>query len=306
METQSKQRIVGVVVLLILVAAIVALLFYGAKQNESLDSGKKSQVDANKTEVQLTLPVDGQSQTASTTGIDRTPRGTVPANRPVPVNEQTSGEAAQPQTPQNPSTVANTTASDMVVNDGKVDNSASTTALAPANSAQTPVAAIPASSAAPATEAPEPAATAEDEEPAVATKVATPINQKNAKKVVKVYKKAPTVSYANRGAWAVCTGSFIAPPNADNMAKKLRAHGYKVYRGLVVTNKGVLSQVLVGPLPTRAAALALVKDLQKTMHIRAVVVNTAKIAAKTKAANKKVVLKKKKVKKVLIQQPQAQ
>jgi len=313
METQSKQRIVGVVVLLILVAAIVALLFYGAKQNESLDSGKKSQVDANKTEVQLTLPVDGQSQTASITGIDATPRGTVPANRAAPVNEQAGSDATQ-----SPS------ATDMVANDGKVDNSAP--AIAPAtmpvtqpaaivsnNVVPKTAAAVPANQTAPTAEASteEVSPTATDKESTDADVVApavTPTKAKNIKKVVVKNKNIATVKYASRGTWAVRTGCFIAPPNADNMTKKLRSHGYKTYRSLLVTNKGVLSQVFVGPVQNRAEAMALSRDLQKKLQIRGIVMNTAAKATSVqgKVKAKKTKHKTEKTRVRAVQQTQAQ
>jgi len=64
METQIKQRVVGVIVLLILVGAITALLFYGAKQGEKVATDSKvvateSAVD-NK-DVQLVLHSEGQA-----------------------------------------------------------------------------------------------------------------------------------------------------------------------------------------------------------------------------------------------------
>lgn len=352
METQMKQRIVGVVVLLILIAAIVALLFYGAKQNENLDLGKKSQVDANKTEVQLTLPVDGQSQTVSTTGIDATPRDTVPANK-SPVDTVQPSAAAAPVQPA-------TTAADMVANDNKSDNKVdniapaavptapSTTpstiqattpvtptvatatdnvtaqAAAPAavNSAVNPsvvkptTEAIPVAAAAPVVpEATTPPA-ATEEEPATDNKAApvaaSPVKQKNLSKTT-ITKK---VNYAPRGTWAVRTGCFVAPPNADSMTKSLQKHGYKVYKSLLVTDKGVLSQVFVGPVQTRAQALVLSRDLKKKMHFNGIVMNTAAKAAPAKALSKGAAVKSKvkvkkvktriKAKKVPVQQAQAQ
>lgn len=83
METQMKQRVVGILVLLLLVVAIASLLLYGLKQNEkvldpTLQQGQIIEAASDK-EVQLSIPSDNKPDQAQPENnpavqISQTPR----------------------------------------------------------------------------------------------------------------------------------------------------------------------------------------------------------------------------------------
>jgi len=86
METQMKQRVVGILVLLLLVVAIASLLLYGLKQNEkvldpTLQQGQIIEAASDK-EVQLSVPGDNKAEQAQlgnnpAVQISQTPRDVI-------------------------------------------------------------------------------------------------------------------------------------------------------------------------------------------------------------------------------------
>jgi DedD protein len=68
-------------------------------------------------------------------------------------------------------------------------------------------------------------------------------------------------------AWAIRLGSFGNRANADSLVTRLVAAGHKAYIRPVQTGQGTLSGVYVGPLPTRAEAVALQAELKSRFQI---------------------------------------
>lgn len=145
--------------------------------------------------------------------------------------------------------------------------------LAPATATETPDPAIPAITAEPleTSPVPETAPVAEADTPnaappveEVVTAAAVPSEPETAAQST----SDPALDAAGLPeAWAIRLGSFGNRANADALVARLVTAGHKAYIRPVQTGQGALSGVYVGPLATRADAVALQAELKSRFQI---------------------------------------
>ena len=73
----------------------------------------------------------------------------------------------------------------------------------------------------------------------------------------------PTPASSPTGMWAVQLGSFSNKDNAEKLAADLRKQGYAAFLSQLVTEKGTLHRVRIGPQKDREAAEATAARLLK-------------------------------------------
>lgn len=355
METQAKQRVVGVIVLLVLVGAIALLLLFGLRQNEkaidqSSMQGQVLETKAANGEVQLTLPdaeskKNPQAQLASEGQVSPTPRDVI-KTAPIDASKTVSnnfGQLAATSSQNNSNTNPNTSADQ--ISTQPLAQVAPTKTPAIKNAAENPVAkpanditnvAPVSQQSAPTQEATTPSSNVvaananvndnQEQQPNAADMMANDAkkdvaldnSQANAKSQtnessnskpisshptnlsspaihpLKIKGKNKTITTKTKlvrtatvskkhdlnlskaKGWSVKVGSFVSPPNADSMVKKLRSYGFSVYTTLLVTQtQGVLTQVFVGPVPTQFQAIQQLKAVRSKIHVTGTIINNS-------------------------------
>ena len=308
MDTQIKQRIVGIVVLLLLVIAITALLFYGAKQggestsvNKAVSAQQQTDTEStDKNEVQLVMPSDNKADNKTNDQISTTPKDVVVPNqdtnaKPIVRNfGQVAGSAdntaAAPLVPtivgQEPDKQQQFPAREERPTSPTVAPSADSTETLPlpeTSPAASDMLAEDAKNALPreaATEASpvEKSQVATVNIPAKIEKPLVPVVTKNQMIAKKPVRKM--VSKVTTGNFVIKLGSFASPIHATNLAKQLTASGYHAYTTLLSTPRGVFTQVFVGPVSSLAEAKQKLVELQKKAKTKGIIINNKKLKIK--------------------------
>ena len=76
-------------------------------------------------------------------------------------------------------------------------------------------------------------------------------------------KPAPQSAASTTGMWAVQLGSFSSKENAEKLAADLRKQGYAAFLSQLMTDKGPLHRVRIGPQKDRESAEEMAKRLAK-------------------------------------------
>jgi DedD protein len=232
METQIKQRVIGILVLLVLVVAIALLLFYGAKQsNKSIERQLplNNQEIANTEKPEIELSANGKSGVMSEP-ISPTPQDMIPPAK----KDSTSPVSSEFGKVANPNEEA-----DQI----KEDQMKETFPSQITNETK-PTTAID---------------TADNEK-------AVPLAKTYHKAKPPVTRKKPIV-----GNWIIKVGVFSVPDNAHSLVKKLQKGGYRAYTHLAVTSHGALTEVFIGPEKTYKNAQMILKNLHDKFHVDGII-----------------------------------
>lgn len=297
MLIENKQRLVGIIVLVVFVALLVPFLFSGGSKKEAKEATDKTinnsaipvttttslnapqVLEQNAPTINTTTNAAANPPAVSGQAVDTIPVQTIntemPSNvgvqQPEPI-KKSSGSIAQPMPP-------------------VVKHSAPS--LAPAPAATPTVMAAPvaqsATVATPATPtmgqpAAQPVATMVEQPTTqpVAAVPAQPIAQPAATTVAKQpttiqYKKAVLKPHALTGTvtgtfWAVQVGSFADQNHVQKLLKDLHAKGFHVTAQKIKTAHGMLTRVVVGHEASRAGAETVAAKLEKTSHLKGTII----------------------------------
>lgn len=295
MLIENKQRIVGIVVLVIFIALLIPFLFAGGNkkdatnqnpdnnllaQNSSQQSPQSESLPPEMTSNQtqsIAIEAQGQNQTQETPVLTNSHAAPVQNSNQANASLNESLEtAASPMVNQknvvSPTIPIETTTKPIPAVAPESSNQHLTTAI---NASQAPV---PTQETVPVVSQPaELVAPAVKEIPKntkIANKPVVTIPKHKAKEKI-VYQKA-NLQTATKEYWSVQIGSFADQKHVQTLVKNIRAKGYHVIAEKVSTKHGTLTRVLVGQEYSKTSAKKIAVSLEKSMHLNGQIVRIQK------------------------------
>ena len=315
METKMKQRVAGIIILLLLIFAISFLLFFVLKRGDQKiepSSAEQTLVMTDKTELQLELPnkpgaskSDVEQKQVNAPQISQVPQDVILKSNQKTELHDVSNQLVQLTS--KPNEIANNK-DNLVSDDAGVEKFSDAVKksqnLAPNQSVQNGEIInqnahvdvqddikkfqdeVEANNVSENIDANKIVDESIIKEPsnAVANETLVEKNEPvSSAKAVKnpVQKKtevAPSVNkaFSKVGNWSIKVGTFSIPPHADVLVNKLRKSGYNVSTQLLMTqNDGILTQVFVGPSQTKSQAFQLAMELKKKFGVKCVILNVS-------------------------------
>lgn len=278
MSPESKQRAVGVIVLIAFIALLIPFLFTSGIKKKPQSVGEEA-VSVPVAEVNATAdnkqPVLNDEQ--QSTILPKLPEEVSGKSLPDNLQQQSASSAQSVVLPPEP-----------LENQAVADNRGQepSAGVIPPQKAVPPIPAAPVVAnvstelAAPASPSPVKVANVESKVAAAQTIPPKPTlkNQKKASvknKTAVVNKKAKGLI---KGAkiWSVQVGSFSDQPRMQKMVDDLQAKGFKVYLQKINTSHGLMVRVLVGCENNKDKAIKISKQLQTKLNINGRVVGNKK------------------------------
>ena len=93
------------------------------------------------------------------------------------------------------------------------------------------------------------------------------VEPKNSSTKTQTTNGASTSSAGSKAFWSIQVGSFSQPVRADNLVSDLQNKGYEVYLQKITTTRGDMVRVLVGRESSRTKAKALAKRLKTKLNL---------------------------------------
>ncbi|WP_423063833.1 SPOR domain-containing protein [Candidiatus Paracoxiella cheracis] len=242
MQTKTKQRVIGGIVLLAVVAIFLPLLFHNSRPSADLKLSTNVPLAPAKPEVQLQLPAISSPKPISTS-VNIAQAGDA---------QPQSSEAVAQETPAVSQRILNTTPAPAVtpkVADHVVklhDNATTKPAIKPA------------------------------EEPAPKHNPKTSAKQTVKKPVVSAKKTAakpvePVLKSSVPEAWVIQVASFSNSANAKRLVKQLRVKGFDVYMRENQLNQRTITRVFVGPIIDQHKVKQLQQQLKQQFQLKGVI-----------------------------------
>jgi len=259
MKPETKQRIIGIVVLLAFVALLIPFLFTDGIRKR-FSSSDEIPITAEKRQI-----ITQQIQDMSGTMQQQLPPEMGGAQQSM--DEQDSLMLPQDQLEQEGILPPNNTQTDPSANmEENQSAQASTQQDTVSNAVSSNI---------------DPLASPEPKTPKKSAQAASkvvkkPVVKKAVKKVVKKTPTKQTTTNSSKLFWSVQVGSFSNPERAQKLTANLQAKGYRVYQQKVTTSKSVLTRILVGREATRDKANLLAKKLLTTMKLNGQVVKNTR------------------------------
>lgn len=221
MDSSSKQRLIGVVVLIALATIVLPVLFHRSNQNQMV----------------LNLPQDAPPPPALPDVQIAPPSASTPKTiiQHETVTTQTVNTGQDTQTLSTPTTPQTTQ-----------DQTITTSHLQPVDTK---------------TSLPKSSNTKRVQKPTVTI----------TKPPAQTHQKTTALTSKNQQ-WLVQLGSFSNKTNADKLMAHLRKHGFKAHSKTTARHTSSITKVFIGPEKNRASASWIVKKLNKTLHLKGIIV----------------------------------
>ncbi len=272
MNPETKQRVVGIIVLVAFVALLVPFLFTSGLKKKSYPEG-----GVESTSVQI---ADGNAS--------------IPTSLEGVASQTLANDSAQPVATIQPVELLKDSNTSTVVPPGDVPFNATLPASIPADVNAGAEVKVPISDVATsATTVPVAAGkvevvpdvnrvvkTEEKIESAVSSEVESPVKAK-AKVVVKspvknTRVKSSVIKSGGVGLWSVQVGSFSDEQRMKKLVSNLQVHGFKTYLQKIDTSRGVMVRVLVGRETTKEKAVKISEQLNKKLKVVGQIVSNKK------------------------------
>lgn len=291
MESKTKQRIVGGLVLVAVFAIFLPLLFHRPNPTVNFAQNSEAPSAPNKPQIQFDMPVKESTDdvnanktntpaAATTTAESAAPVTQVDANKPADapvVNNAIASPSSNATEPVHPNVVATTaeTTNEPKTVEAPVNPTNTLSAKTPPidkPTSPTTQSTLPPASAQPAAVMPSSASTqSEDNSNMLAVANAPkPLLKAPASVVAKPVKaKTPTT-----GQWVLQVGSFSNPSNVATLLKKLKTKQLAVHIKKQTLKGHQMTRVYIGPFSAHDQAVNLQVQLKKELHLNTVIQKT--------------------------------